>query len=262
MTTTDDMKDVYEQLAKLREPFPAEAVEKLPRPKWKGAWEDKRASHCNVCHGYHVAENSIHLDYIGHAATTNRLLEVDPLWSWEPLAFTPDGLPRFDNQNGLWIKLTVCGVTRLGYGHAGSKNGGDAVKEVIGDAIRNAAMRFGVALDLWSKSDLHADRNLGDGESRNKPAPKRAAAKRETPVRAKNQDALDALTSICHRYALKPADIANRYADEHDGAALIQAETDDILEFSQQIVLEVAQDAEADPLAESTPTPEPEGDLF
>ena len=42
-------------------------------------------------------------------------------------------------------------------GHAGSKTGGDAIKEVIGDALRNAAMRFGAALDLWHKGDLHAD---------------------------------------------------------------------------------------------------------
>ena len=68
-----------------------------------------------------------------------------------------NGLPVMDDMGGMWIKLTVCGVTRLGYGHAGSKTGGDAIKEVIGDALRNAAMRFGAALDLWHKGDLHAD---------------------------------------------------------------------------------------------------------
>ncbi|RIH58094.1 hypothetical protein D3C59_37375 [Streptomyces sp. SHP22-7] len=47
-----------------------------------------------------------------------------------------------------------CGMTRLGYGHAGDKTGGDAIKEIIGDAIRNAGMRFGMALDLWTSSDL------------------------------------------------------------------------------------------------------------
>ncbi len=31
------------------------------------------------------------------------------------------------------------------------------MKECIGDAIRNAAMRFGVALDLWSKADRHPE---------------------------------------------------------------------------------------------------------
>ena len=31
------------------------------------------------------------------------------------------------------------------------------MKERIGDALRNAAMRYGAALDLWHKGDLHAD---------------------------------------------------------------------------------------------------------
>jgi hypothetical protein len=90
---------------------------------------------------------------------TDRLLDTDPHWSWEPVAFGPNGLPVFDQTGGLWIRLTVCGVTRLGYGHAAGKqtqDPGAREKEVIGDALRNAAMRFGAALDLWHKGDLHA----------------------------------------------------------------------------------------------------------
>jgi len=73
---------------------------------------------------------------------------------------TPEGVPLFgrDPQGrpvGLWIKLTVLGVTRLGYGSVDGPKA-DAVKELIGDAIRNAAMRFGVALDLWAKSELES----------------------------------------------------------------------------------------------------------
>jgi hypothetical protein len=54
----------------------------------------------------------------------------------------------------MWIRLTVhdadgLPVTRLGYGDAPGKS--SAMKELIGDAIRNAGMRFGIALDLWSK---------------------------------------------------------------------------------------------------------------
>ena len=33
------------------------------------------------------------LDYVGHAATTARLLEVDPEWTWEPMAKGPNGEP-------------------------------------------------------------------------------------------------------------------------------------------------------------------------
>ena len=54
----------------------------------------------------------------------------------------------------------MCGVTRYGYGHAETKDWSDAgsrIKELIGDALRNAGMRFGCALELWHKGDLHLD---------------------------------------------------------------------------------------------------------
>jgi len=111
---------------------------------------------CKICGGWHHPK-AVHLDYVGHAALTDRLLDVDPEWSWEPVAFNQDGLPAFDRNGGLWIRLTILGVTRLGYGAADGKSGGDAIKEIIGDALRNAAMRFGAALDLWHKGDLHLD---------------------------------------------------------------------------------------------------------
>lgn len=147
-------------LARLREPFPDHQVSKLP--KGTKAQNDCPASekrNCKVCGGWHHP-NVVHLDYVGHAALTDRLLDVDPTWSWEPMALTAEGLPRFDSSGGLWIRLTVCGVTRLGYGHANSKSHMDAgarEKEVIGDALRNAGMRFGAALDLWHKGELHRE---------------------------------------------------------------------------------------------------------
>ncbi|WP_437582693.1 hypothetical protein ACSAGD_10545 [Paramicrobacterium sp. CJ85] len=136
-------------LAKLREPFKPEQIGKLPKPYRR----DSEKGKCQECGGYHGLP-AAHLDYVGHAAVTDRLLQVDPEWSWEPVGFDEHGLPKFDQIGGLWIKLTVGGVTRFGYGDAQGKQGANAVKEVIGDAIRNAAMRFGVALDLWSKEDL------------------------------------------------------------------------------------------------------------
>lgn len=149
-------------LSKLREPFPAHLISKLPKPtkaQTEAVKADfKKGIRCQLCGSWHHPD-VVHLDYVGHAALTDRLLDVDPHWSWEPVAFR-DGLPAFDNTGGLWIKLTVCGVTRLGYGHAAAKPGvdpGAREKEVIGDALRNAAMRFGAALDLWHKGDLHAD---------------------------------------------------------------------------------------------------------
>jgi hypothetical protein len=119
---------VEDRLKQLREPFPEETVGKLPATE----------------------KRPIELDYVGHAAVTDRLLSVDPLWSWEPLVVDALGMPVYDEYKGLWIKLTICGVTRLGYGD------GPDPKQRISDAIRNGAMRFGVALYLWGKDELES----------------------------------------------------------------------------------------------------------
>lgn len=140
--------------AQLRAPFPK--TNKLPKVTCPDCsnkdrkCEKHQRTTCKTCKAY-VSTQHIHIDYVGHADVTDRLLSVDPEWNWEPLGINDQGLPTVDAIGGMWIKLTIAGTTRLGYGHAGSKKGGDAVKEVIGDAIRNAAMRFGVALDLWRK---------------------------------------------------------------------------------------------------------------
>lgn len=144
--STIELEMTKEQADALRARFPDSAIGKLPKG---GAM----------------------LDYVGHAAVTDRLLSVDPGWTWEPCGTTENGLPLFDGLNGLWIKLTVCGVTRYGYGD------GPDPKQCISDAIRNAAMRFGVALDLWSKEEFpapHAAPSVVDGTAEN--APQRGAA--------------------------------------------------------------------------------------
>lgn len=158
----------------LRTPFPVNQISKLAKgTKAQNDCPKEQKRRCQVCGGFHHPD-IIHLDYVGHAALTDRLLDADPFWYWEPLAFTDDGLPRFDESGGLWIKLTVAGVTRLGYGHAEKKSFQDIgarEKEVIGDALRNAAMRFGAALDLWHKGDLHAHQE-NNGVFDNLEAPK------------------------------------------------------------------------------------------
>lgn len=158
---TDKAKQVRtDGLTKLREPFPEHQISKLPKPTKKQTEEVrqnfKAGIRCKICGTWHHPD-VIHLDYVGHAALTDRLLDADPSWYWEPLSISTEGVPVRDKYGGMWIKLTVCGVTRLGYGHAGDKTGGDAIKEIIGDALRNAAMRFGAALELWHKGDLHIE---------------------------------------------------------------------------------------------------------
>jgi hypothetical protein len=95
------------------------------------------------------------LDFVGHAEITRILLEIDPNWSWEPVAWTETGRPAITEVNGtavMWGRLTVLGQSRLGVGSARADKG-DVDKELIGDFLRNAAMRFGISLSLWSKSE-------------------------------------------------------------------------------------------------------------
>lgn len=134
---SDDQKQILdelqiESLKRLLEPFPKSQIQQLP-------------------------QGGIKLDYVSHGNVTKRLLDVDPFYNWQPLALDENGLPLFDDNGGLWIKLTVCGVTRLGYGEPQGRDKYDAKKGAIGNAIRNAAMRFGVALDLWARETPAAD---------------------------------------------------------------------------------------------------------
>lgn len=159
------MADI-ERLKMMREPFGAHQISKLPKPYKR----DAQKGNCRECGGYHGLP-AAHLDYVGHAALTDRLLAVDPEWTWEPVAVDERGFPQLDQDGGMWIRLTVCGVTRLGYGDAQGKTGSNATKERIGDALRNAAMRFGAALDLWHKGELHAEAKESEPEPEIKALP-------------------------------------------------------------------------------------------
>jgi hypothetical protein len=200
----DGMSEPKTGLDLLREPFPPHQISKLPKPYKK----DSPKGQCAECGGYHGLP-AMHLSYVGHAALTDRLLDCDPLWAWEPVAFGPDGLPATDRLGGLWIRLTVCGHSRLGYGHADGKQGGDAIKEAIGDAMRNAAMRFGAALDLWHKGDLHLD------DDDDKPVA-------ETPPAEPQRDPVKIADGIIAAFA-KAKTVADLDAGKADGTKVADA---------------------------------------
>jgi hypothetical protein len=128
-----DISEIAERLGELRKPFPPEAIGTLPKK------------------GFDIS-------FVGHAAVTDRLLEVDPLWDWEPLALAADGAPMI-RTNGktleLWGTLTVLGVTRTEVGTCETTDF-ETSKQLVSDFLCRAAMRFGVALDLWSKDHLES----------------------------------------------------------------------------------------------------------
>lgn len=212
-----ERQQLAERFRPLRVPFPEDAIGKLPRKASRDS------------------DRMIYLDYVGHAEVTNRLLEVDPLWNWEPVGFTPEGLPAIDRDGGLWIRLTVLGVSRIGYGHDDGRHGPDSVKKAVSDAIRNAAMRFGVALDLWSKSDralLDAGVGVDAGDESGK-APRLTREEREAEQRLRdwndgprrqweqrvhdaigNREALTPLWYEAGEHGLQPAPVSNRVTGE------------------------------------------------
>jgi hypothetical protein len=137
---------------------PAELVGKLPKPTSK----DNKAGRCRECGGWHGLP-AVHLDYMGHASVTRALIETDEHWNWEPVAFTEAGEPLITNSGGhlrMWARLTVLGKTVLCVGTCPS-NKPEPEKELIGDMLRNGAMRLGIGLSLWAKEEWT---DLGAGE--------------------------------------------------------------------------------------------------
>lgn len=127
----------------------------------KKSWRDKNGQ-------WH----EMYLDYVGHADLTKILISIDENWTWEPLEIR-DGAPVIvvnGDIASMWIRLTLLGKSMLGVGTCKADKD-DAPKELIGDALRNAAMRFGIAINLWSKSDS------GDTA----PAPKTSYAPKSAP---------------------------------------------------------------------------------
>lgn len=139
----------------LAAPFPQSEIERLPKPVSR---QDETKARCEqgsrasadgyYCGGWHT--RSLHLSYVGHAGITTRLNTVvgPENWSWEPVAWTNEHIPHY-NGGEFWIALTILGVTKYGVGDDFNRSG----KQAIGDALRNAAMRFGVGTYLWSKSE-------------------------------------------------------------------------------------------------------------
>jgi len=155
------------------------------------------------------------LDYVGHAEVTKILLEVDPLWTLEPVAFDEAGLPAREKvgtmiQAGFW--MTVLGHRRYCVGSVEDRKV-DVGKELVSDAIRNGAMRFGIALSLWSKEEW--------GDQPAKPV-KKAAAKKAPQSRQKPLEASQSDANVGE--ALADPEIVGRFLAACKGGSLDSAE--------------------------------------
>lgn len=103
----------------------------------------------------YLPKGGAQIAYVGHAEITRMLLEADPEWTWEPQAWDPAGGPLIIARGThlvLWGFLTLHGKRIPCVGTCEAKKQ-EADKELIGDLIRNGAMRFGISLNLWSKAE-------------------------------------------------------------------------------------------------------------
>ena len=137
------------------------------------------------------------LDFVGHADITRILIEIDPHWEIEPARMDSNGLPAVvvtGNmvQAGFWMNLL--GQYRYCVGSVEERKA-DRYKELLSDAIRNGAMRFGISLSLWTKAEWE---DLGAAPV--KPV-KPTKAGQEIPetdvVRPAHPDALTKFVAVC-----------------------------------------------------------------
>jgi len=102
----------------------------------------------------HLPKGGVTLDFVGHAEITRILIDIDPLWNWSPVEIV-NGRPAINETNGMatmWAYLSILGKTVIGVGSVRADKP-DLDKELIGDFLRNASMRFGICLSLWSKTE-------------------------------------------------------------------------------------------------------------
>jgi hypothetical protein len=148
------------------------------------------------------------LDFVGHADITRILLTIDPAWRWVPIAWD-NGRPAIHVENGIatmWGELTVLGQARLGVGSVRADKQ-ELDKELVGDFLRNAAMRFGICLSLWTKQEWE---DLGGKPSSVTPARSAALKPSAEPVDTDaplTQEQIEAFNAACGKAELSPIGI-------------------------------------------------------
>ena len=169
-----------------------------------------------------LPRGNIKLDYVGHAEITRILTEIDPLWKLEPIKIDDDGLPAYRVENGMahmMGALTLLGHTRLGVGSA-PHNKQDLVKELWSDLIRNTAMRFGIAVSLWSKEEW-------GGESDVAPKKKAPAKKAPEPAPVADTSQVDPASIGKFKAACELAGLSVEQVTFHAGVELDTATLED-----------------------------------
>lgn len=181
------------------------------------------------------AGGTVHLDFVSHSDVTRILLEIDPHWRWVPIAWD-NGRPAIHVENGIatmWGELTILGQARLGVGSVPADKP-DLDKELVGDFLRNAAMRFGICLSLWSKSEWDDDHAA--------PSPAKKVVSSNSGGAAKVVDKEDPNAPLAKQKlvdfakACGKADLDHEQVADHAGVDLSKATNDDLVKLRAAFV--------------------------
>jgi hypothetical protein len=132
--------------------------------------------------------------FVSHGLVNKRLNKEAPGWSSRIVA---TGVDVTQNPKGgllytadVTLELTVAGVTRaeVGTNNQPVPDRGQALKSAASDALKRAAMRFGVALDLWESLDEQDEDAHYATTPRAGTTPGREPAPRSTPQRPTPSD--------------------------------------------------------------------------
>lgn len=171
----------------------------------------------NVLTGYAVPDPNIvgtlpkggrQLSFVGHAEITRILIEVDPMWWWEPAAWD-GGVPAITIVNGnahMAGTLYIHGVGRTDVGSV-IESKGDLYKELVSDFLRRAAMRFGIALKLWSQNEWDELKASASENWVEQPKPASKPSKPAPQVDDKTlltEEQITKFTSYCTQRGLNP----------------------------------------------------------
>ena len=165
-----------------------------------------------------LPKGNVQLDFVGHADVTKFLLETDPNWRWVPCAWV-DGRPAIHVENGMatmWGELTVLGQSRLGVGSVRADKP-DLDKELVSDFIRNAAMRFGFCLSLWTKQEWEDLDNNPKPAPANKPVPKKSPAPAPTTDGFISNEQRQQLQAACAKAGIAPEVMAQNAGLDWNG---------------------------------------------
>jgi len=148
------------------------------------------------------------LDFVGHADICRILITIDPLWSWEPIEWD-GGKPAMYIENDMltmWGRLTVLGKSVIGVGTV-KASAIEASKQVVGDYLRNSAMRLGISLSLWTKSEWSELDHTPAPAKRTTGANAKPAAPPAEPHQLISKTQITQFTQACAKAGLNAEDV-------------------------------------------------------